>query len=79
MTPKEIVKKYEGQGYGKFKTDLADLIIEDLSKFQKKYSEIMNNKEKIDEILLKGAENARKKTSRMLDKVYRKVGFLQIN
>lgn len=78
LTPEQIVEKYKGQGYGSFKDDSAKLIIEDLSKFQEKYNEIMKDEERIDEILIKGVENARRKTSRMLDKVYRKVGFLQI-
>lgn len=78
LTVEEIVEKYKGQGYGIFKADLAELIIKDLSNFQDKYNEIIQDKDKIDEILIKGAENARRKTSRMLDKVYRKVGFLQL-
>lgn len=78
LSYQEVVDKYRGQGYGEFKSDLADLIIEDLSAFQEKYNKIMEDKDKIDEILIKGAENARRKTSKVINKVYRKVGFLQI-
>lgn len=78
LSSQEVVDKYKGQLYGEFKSDLADLIIEDLSAFQEKYNKIMEDKDKIDEILIKGVENARRKTSKVINKVYRKVGFLQI-
>lgn len=74
----DIVDKYKGQGYGTFKSDLAEIVAEDLGRFQTKYNEIMKDKDKLDQILTDGAENARRKTRRMLDKVYRKVGFLQL-
>lgn len=75
----EVVEKYKGQGYGDFKKDLADVVVNKLEDFQSKFNEIMKDKDKLDEILAKGAEKSRYKTKRLMDKVYRKVGFLQLD
>lgn len=75
----EVVEKYKGQGYGEFKKDLADVVVAKLEDFQTKFNEIMKDKEKLDEILATGAEKSRYKTRRLMDKVYRKVGFLQLD
>lgn len=74
----EIVIKYKGQGYGNFKADLADIVAKDLEEFQAKFNSIIKDKEGLDEILIRGAEKSRRKTRNILDKVYRKVGFLQL-
>lgn len=75
----EVVEKYKGQGYGEFKKDLADVVVAKLEDFQTKFNEVMKDKEKLDEILARGAEKSRYKTRRLMDKVYRKVGFLQLD
>ncbi|MFM1515043.1 tryptophan--tRNA ligase [Helcococcus ovis] len=76
---REVVEKYKGQGYGEFKKDLADVVVSKLEDFQNKFNEIMKDKDKLDEILAKGAEKSRYKTRRLMDKIYRKVGFLQLD
>lgn len=78
LSIEDILKKYENKGYGEFKSDLADLIVKDLEVFQKKYKEIISDKERLDQILIEGAKKANFKTKKLLDKVYRKVGFLQL-
>ena len=71
-----IVEKYEGQGYGIFKKDLTDVVIEGLDPIQQKYNDFMNNKDYLEETYKKGAENARRKAIKTLRKVYKKVGFI---
>lgn len=78
VKPDEVVSKYKGQGYGVFKSDLAEVVARFLSEFQAKYNEIYNDKEKLDSILLEGLKATKRRTSKIIDKVYRKVGFLQI-
>lgn len=78
LTVEEIVEKYKGQGYGDFKSDLAEIVSEHIGKFQEKYNEIISDKERLDQILLDGAQRARRKSRKIIDKVYRKVGFLQL-
>lgn len=71
-----IVKKYENQGYGIFKKDLTDVVIEGLTPIQDKYNDLLNNKDYLEEVYRSGAENARKQAFKTLRKVYKKVGFV---
>ena len=71
-----IVSKYEGQGYGKFKNELAEVVVEGLAPIQKEYDYLMDNKDHLEEIYMKGAEKASYEAMKMLRKVYRKVGFI---
>ncbi|MCK9443721.1 MAG: tryptophan--tRNA ligase [Tissierellaceae bacterium] len=71
-----IVNKYEGQGYGKFKEDLAEVVIDGISNIQEKYNYLMDNKDYLEKIYIKGAEKAEYQALKTLRKVYKKVGFL---
>ncbi|WP_352403762.1 tryptophan--tRNA ligase [Kandleria vitulina] len=70
----EIEAMYEGKGYGEFKKDLAEIVGEELQKIQDRYQEIVSGNY-IDEILEKGAENARRIARKKLAKVERKIGI----
>lgn len=72
-----IVNRYEGQGYGKFKEDLAEAVIEGLSPIKDKYDYLTNNKDFIEKIYKEGAEKAEYQAMKTLRKVYKKVGFIQ--
>ncbi len=49
----EIENRYEGVGYGKFKEDLADVVIEGLTPIQKKYNELINDKDYLEKVYKK--------------------------
>ena len=72
-----IVSKYEGKGYGDFKRETAEVIVEGLRPVREKYEYLMENKDYLEEIYAKGAAKAHNKARKTLDKVYRKVGFVQ--
>ena len=72
----DIVKKYEGKGYGQFKSDLAEVVIEGLSPIQERYEELMKNKDYLEKIYKEGAEKASYHAGKTLRKVYKKVGFI---
>lgn len=63
-----IQKRYAGVGYGVFKKEVAELLIDTLADIQIKYQELVNSPE-LDIILDEGAERARAKAS----ETYRKV------
>src|SRR5699024_11616827 len=65
-----------GQGYGKFKNELAEVVVEGLAPIQKEYDYLMDNKDHLEEIYMKGAEKASYEAMKMLRKVYRKDGFI---
>ncbi|HLR35543.1 MAG TPA: tryptophan--tRNA ligase [Tissierellales bacterium] len=75
-TAKEIESKYQGSGYGKFKGDLAEVIIEGLRPIQEKHDYYMKNKDYLEEIYKQGAEKAERAAIKTLRKVYKKVGFI---
>ena len=71
-----IVKNYEGKGYGEFKDDLAQVVIDSLSPIQQKYKEYREDKEFLEKVYTSGAEKAEAKAIKTLRKVYKKVGFI---
>lgn len=72
---KELEKKYESAGYAEFKSDLAELIIEKLTPIQKTYDELKRNEIKIENIIKKGAEDARETAEKTLSSAKEKMGF----
>lgn len=71
-----IVSRYDGKGYGDFKADLAEVIVEGLRPIQEKYEEIRNDKNLLESVYTKGSEKAEYKARKMISKVNRKVGFI---
>lgn len=71
-----IEGKYEGQGYGIFKDDLADIVAEGLKPIREKVEHYMDNKTELETIYAEGARKAEKKAVKILRKVYKKVGFI---
>ena len=59
-TFEEIETMYDGQGYGTFKKDVADLVVEELSPIRSRYDELTGTPE-LDAILDDGAVRARAK------------------
>lgn len=74
----DIVKEYEGESYGPFKNDLAELVIESLRPIQEEYNRLINDKAYLEEVMAKGASKASYLANKTLRKVYRKVGFVQV-
>lgn len=76
-TIESIVDKYEGKGYGDFKGDLAEVVVEALRPIRVKAENLLKDKERLEEIYSKGAEKAEKIARKTLRKVYKKVGFIE--
>lgn len=72
----EIENKYEGQGYGIFKSDLAEVVVEGLKPVREKYADLMKNKDYLEKIYTDGAKQAEYVANKTLRKVYKKVGFI---
>lgn len=71
-----IVEKYKGRGYGDFKKDLEDVVVEALSPVQERFKEIRSDKVYLEEVYRKGAQKASDEARKTLRKVYKKVGFI---
>jgi tryptophanyl-tRNA synthetase len=73
----EIEKEFDGQGYGTFKTAVAQSVIDTLKPVQDEYNRILADKAYLEGVLKDGAEKARYQANKLLNKVYRKVGCAQ--
>ncbi len=76
-TESQIEKRFKNKGYGDFKKELADLVIEKLTPIQKKVNYYMKNKKLLDKILANGAQQAKKIADKTLAKVKDKIGFIK--
>ncbi|MBN2857025.1 MAG: tryptophan--tRNA ligase [Candidatus Delongbacteria bacterium] len=74
----ELEQKYAGKGYGDFKKDLAEIVVESLRPIKSTHDDLMKNKDYLESVLRSGAEKAQAKAWKILNKVYRKVGLVQI-
>ncbi|GGC77304.1 tryptophan--tRNA ligase [Enterococcus wangshanyuanii] len=70
----EIVTQYEGKGYGDFKSDLAEAVVALLEPIQTRYNELLASDE-LDEILDKGAEQARLVANKTLQRMKNAIGL----
>ena len=72
----ELEEEFSGKGYGTFKKAVADALIARLEPIQNRYHELIKEKDYLHQVLREGAAVAQKRAYRMLDKVYRKAGFV---
>ena len=75
-SPEAIALTYTGKGYGDLKSDLADLVVSQLSPVQERYNDLMKDTQYLESVLKEGAEGAQKLAFKTLRKVYKKAGFL---
>ena len=73
----ELVAMYEGKGYGIFKEDVAEVIVESLKPIRDKYNDLLNNKDYLEKVYAMGAERAERQARKTLRKVYKKVGLIE--
>jgi tryptophanyl-tRNA synthetase len=71
-----LVDKYAGRGYGDFKADLAEVVVEFVTPFRDRTLELLEDRAQLDAILRDGAERANAVAERTLADVYERVGFV---
>ena len=70
----ELVNAYQGKGYGEFKSDTAEAVVELLTPIQERYHELLASEE-LDLILDRGAEQARLVANKTLQRMKNAVGL----
>lgn len=70
----DLESKYEGKGYGEFKQDVAEAIIQTLTPIQERYEELFHSEE-LDDYLDKGAEKASLEAQKMIRKAKKAMGL----
>ena len=74
-TPQEVVKEFDGRGYGEFKMAVGEAVVSILKPLQSRHAELSKDKSYIDGIIKANAEKAGYVAAKTLRKVQRKVGF----
>ncbi len=73
----DISAEFSGKGYGEFKLAVGEACADTLAKIQEKYNLYLSDKAQLDKLCVDGAEKAKYITSKVVNKVYKKVGFYQ--
>ncbi|MFD0590405.1 tryptophan--tRNA ligase [Paenibacillus sp. GCM10027627] len=71
----DVERRYEGQGYGTFKKELAEVVIAKLVPLQERYEELINSEE-LDRILKEGALKAAETANKTLNAAKSAMGLL---
>jgi tryptophanyl-tRNA synthetase len=75
-SPEEIETRYDGEGYGAFKEDVAETIVELLDPIRLRYGELRGNSTVLRALLADGAAKAHFIASETLATAYDRVGFV---
>ena len=71
-----IAADYSGKGYGDFKADVAEAVVEHIKPIRAEYDRLSEDKAYLVDVYTKGAERANRIADRTLKKVYKKIGFI---
>jgi tryptophanyl-tRNA synthetase len=75
---KDVEARYDGQGYGTFKSEVAEAIIALLEPFQAQYREIRSDDAELRRLLALGADKARETSRPTLETMYERMGFVRL-
>ena len=75
QTPDAIETSYDGKGYGDFKADVGDAVVELLAPIQGRYKELRADPAELQRLLAMGAEKARASSAPTLALMYERMGF----
>ncbi len=74
----EIEGRYDGSGYGQFKGDVAEAVIELLEPVRLRYEEFRSDPAELERMLARGAEKARATSDTTLAVMYERMGFVAL-
>ena len=69
--------RYDGQGYGTFKSEVAEAVIALLEPFQSRFHEIRADDGELRRLLALGADKAREASQPTLEAMYERMGFVR--
>ncbi|GAA3243285.1 tryptophan--tRNA ligase [Nonomuraea helvata] len=72
----ELVARYEGQGYGTFKKDVAEAVADTFTPIRERTEKLLSDEAELDRLLAIGAERASAVARQTMADVRDKVGFL---
>ena len=75
-TAEAIEARYDGGGYGRFKGDVAEAVVELLGPIQERYAELRGDPGELTRMLALGAAKARETAAPTLRTMYERMGFV---
>jgi tryptophanyl-tRNA synthetase len=75
--PEAIEDRYDGQGYGPFKADVAEAVITMLEPVRVRYEELSGDPDELERLLRIGAEKAAASSASTLEVMYERMGFVR--
>jgi tryptophanyl-tRNA synthetase len=76
-TAAAIEARYEGSGYGQFKTDVGEAVVEAVTPIQERYRELRSDPAELQRLLAQGADKAREASAPTLERIYDRMGFVR--
>lgn len=76
-TPEAVLAEHGGQGFGAFKPQLGELLVETLRPISTRFTELLEDREALDAILARGAAKARELAAPTLDATYQALGLVR--
>lgn len=73
----ELEDEFAGQGYGAFKSSVAEAVVELLAPLQERYRELSADPDAVDDALARGAERAREVAGPILERAKDAMGFVR--
>jgi tryptophanyl-tRNA synthetase len=75
--PEAIESRYGDSGYGQFKQDVGEAVVEAVTPIQERYRELRADPEELRRLLAVGAEKARETSAPTLAQMYERMGFVR--
>ena len=72
----ELEKRYAGSGYGQFKKDLAQIVVDTFTPIRERTYALLDDEAQLDKVLAHGAGRASKVAARTMEIVRDRVGFV---
>jgi tryptophanyl-tRNA synthetase len=76
--PEEIEAHYGDSGYGQFKQDVGEAVVELLAPVQQRYAELRADEAEMLRLLAIGADKARAASAPTLERMYAAMGFVRL-
>ena len=73
-----VQARYDGQGYGAFKSEVAEAVIELLEPIQVRFRELRSDPAELRRLLALGADKARETSAPTLEAMYERMGFARL-
>jgi tryptophanyl-tRNA synthetase len=73
----DVEARYDGQGYGQFKGDVGDAVVELFVPIQQRYQELRADEDELRRLLAVGADKAREASAPTLEAMYERMGFVR--